>query len=266
MQNKIIIIIIFIIQFFYSLYSENINIYFLNPDIGYQASVLVNEADKYFNKQAKGFLFQPIVKPKYIKKLFLQKQVHFMIVSPILKESLKRTMSAQIDVLNVPILDNNSCEYQKVYISKKKEKISVLKNRTIAIASYGEINKELAKDYYFNNPGLKLGDVNIIWVKKDLDAIFGVILGQVDAAIVSPVVLNNMWKTSPSLAENIYSIGKTKPLPAPYLFVVSYNGKQENIKEMVKQIKNIFEEMHVSTEGQNLLEVLWMKKWVGKNK
>ncbi len=246
----------FIIYISYPINSFNIVIGYFNPDVGAPSTEIVKASSYYFKSLDENIniTFQPILKLEAIPELLSDSSIDYLIISPIFIEYLGS--NSKIFPLLSSWDSSGKNIYSKFVISKKNniKSIEEISKKIVASSSYGKFGDTILNNFIFTSSPIKTDNVELVWVKKDLDAIFALIFGQVDAAIVSPICLKIINEEKPEYASLLNIIHKSKEMPFPNLY------SNENFKNN-KVIEQIFLQMNTNESGRNLLDLLGINYW-----
>lgn len=252
------ILILSLIIFFIKIgNAENSTIYYYNPDSISPLPAIQEAIQIYFKIYQPFVKFQTLPDINSLKKLIIKQKLNYIIISPLLKKNLSKIIT--FNVLNIPILQNNTNSYLKLILAnnKKTKKAYDLKEKIIAIKPYGTINDVLVNNYYLTHTGHKSSDVDIVWITKELDIISILNANKIATGIVLEENYNLLKKTRPNLIKNIKVIYTTAPIPAPCLYSIDYGKKIL----LFIQLQNLFKEMHLNKPGKDVLNKFGIKAW-----
>lgn len=257
-KNCFLILFISLLQLFYlQLNAEKITIGYYNPDNPALPSDILRNSDNFFSKNDYNMnvFIQPILRLEEISDMITSNEIQALIISPVFKNTLPENKLNRI--LLRPIDFNGTSSYNKLLIVNRGTITNTnnLINKQLASASYGKEGYNILEKYFFKNINLNVNDLQIIWVRKDFDAIFALQLGQVDAALISQTSLNLIVNEAFLRGADFDIISKTSELEFPLLYV------KQDWKHSSK-IKKMFLNKDSSTEGVILLNNLGMQKWV----
>ncbi len=243
--------------FFFILLNSNavfsLTIGYYNPDINYPATDIISAAADYSKEIQTDFEIQPVSKFDILKKNFISKDFLHIIIPPYFASSI--CADSTLICMFTPIDKNGRNTYTKHILVRKKEisSMSDLKNKIIASSSYGSASIEVVNKYIFSETNFKAEDIDFVWVKKDLDAIFSLIFGQVDAAIVSKNTIQLMNKERPEQMFELQELYESKPMPLPCVFSVDSLS--------FKFLESAFLKMNIYESGKKFISLLGVSQW-----
>lgn len=232
--------------------------YYFNPD-SLQSNLgrLKAEMDLLFSREKIHIIFQPFAhftdfdrkarqeQPTY---LFLpswylvlnQKELH---LRPLLTPSLKGERF-----------------YKKILIIAGNSDLSLqnITHQSLALTSIGPEKNKILNELLFSAHDIEAGQLNTVIVPKDTDALFALMLGQVDMALVVEENYKNIITINPRIAKTVKIIAETKPIPMP---VLCFHGKKASTQD-VEKIKRIFLNAVKAGGGEvSIMEMLNIDEW-----
>ncbi|HPG29625.1 MAG TPA: PhnD/SsuA/transferrin family substrate-binding protein, partial [bacterium] len=200
---------------------------------------------------------QPISNFDNISRLLLDNGVEYLIMPPLFADyinggaEIKRRLEA---------VDKYGSNFYSKYILIKKDSgiktVGELANKLIASSSYGKISEEILNKFIFSGSPLKTENVDILWVKKDLDGIFALVFGQVEAAIVAPASYELLSREKPEFSNEltiVYTSGK--------IFFPCLYSKNKILNSIDGEIRESFIKMNENSIGMELLKIFGIEKW-----
>ena len=182
---------IFLVAFFLQVFlvsghsaETGVNFYYFNPDSPQSnLNLLKQEMDRFFDHNQYPVTFQPFAHFLDFDKGIKQDHPDFLFLP-------KWYVTEYGEKLNIrPILTpvrDGSISYQKVMLTATGSLFHAerLTNQSLAMTSMGS-DSEVSLREIFKSQGFAAQDINIVQVPKDSDALFALILGQVDLALVT---------------------------------------------------------------------------------
>ena len=236
---------------------DNITIGYYNPDISYPASEIIKTADNYYKKLNINLSLQPISNFDNISRLLFDNGVEYLIMPPLFVDYINQDIKVKLRLEAVDKYGSNS--YSKYILIKKDSGIKTvneLANKLIASSSYGKISEEILNKYIFSGSPLKTDNVDILWVKKDLDGIFALVFGQVEAAIVAPASYELLSKEKPEFSSELTIVYTSGKIYFPCLY-----SKDIILNSLDGDIQESFLKMNENGFGMELLKIFGIEKW-----
>ncbi len=210
----------------------------------------------YFKSINENYYLQPVAK---LDEFILQcksNSSQYVIISPlftnILASELKFSKILSAASQTASHIDEFGYKKSLLVRKEKIKKISDLADKSLASINLGPQGFSIINNLLFKDTKLEL---EYIWVKKDLDAIFAVSFEQVDAALVSPLSINTIKNEKPEYLLNLISILESEEIYYPCLYTI------KSINEM-DSFKDTFKKMAENEKGKKLLNMLGINKWI----
>ena len=234
----------------------DVNFYYFNPDSPQSnLNLLKQEMDHFLKQTGYPINFQPFAHFLDFDNGTKQMRPDFLFLP-------KWYISEHAKELNIrPILTpiragRNS--YKKVLLSTPDQHSRATPTgQSLAMTSMGP-NSEAALMEILSGRDIDLKDINIIQVPKDSDALFALILGQVDLALVSKNNLELMGKISPQLKQNVQVLMESEPIPMP---ILCYWDKTGNEKASAQQFLQVFLADDLREARNTIMEMLKIDSW-----
>ncbi len=158
--------------------------------------------------------------------------------------------------LLVPVR-NGRTDYQKVLLTSKQSNISIedLDNKTLATTTMGGNRDKLLNEALFSQFNKDIRRVNVVTTPKDSDALFALILGQVEVALVGEDNWKIIGKINRVADKSVKVLCRTKPIPLPILCV----RKGTISTDKIAMLKGLFE--NVGKENNKFMEMLQIDGW-----
>nr|MBF0221846.1 PhnD/SsuA/transferrin family substrate-binding protein [Desulfobulbaceae bacterium] len=208
--------------------------YYFNPDSPQSnMSRLKVEMDSFLKEANFAFSFTPFARFSDFDRLSKVVPPNFVLLPQWYFEENREKM--QFIPLLIPTR-NGTTSYRKLLLTSKNSDttLSTLSKRTIAMTflgtdGYSGLGKLLLAQHHIN-----VNDVNIIVTPKDSDALFALVLGQVDMALVSEENLASIGKVNPIISESVRTLTETIPISLPVLCYRKGTITLEKVEEMKK--------------------------------
>lgn len=268
MKSKIIIITLIILILLVNSVLFTWSIYYYNPDSNItNYNLLTRIFNDYCRLYEEDINLQTFIN---IDTLFNQagiEQPDFMLIpyfNYVLKknELLAATGNSTLKSSNVltPILKSGKQTYKKIVLVLNTSSYNVILDvaGNIGSVSYGIESQNFIKEYIFSEVDINFDNINFVWVRKDIDNLYALMFNQVNAIIVSDKVYNELKDDNNFLVQNVKVIYESADIPE---VVVTLTNDEIDSKILAKT-KEMFLNMHLTKEGQELLNLLGYKKWL----
>lgn len=241
-------------MFSMTIIAEDKVIGYFNSDIVQNSSHIIKVSSEYFEDLNTKIIIQPITRFEIISEVLNLHEIEYLIISPVLVDLVKTARKLKKSLY--PVNKKGTSTYNKIVLVKgdKINNCSDIQNQTIASPSYGPTGIKLIKKYIFYEQNINFDELEIIWVKKELDSLFALSLDQVDIALVTPLCYNILKQTNPEYVVDLKVIHTSKEIPLPCLYII-------DIDEKNKIVENCFIRMSETEKGKRLLNVLGIHKW-----
>ena len=243
----------------YAAGNGNNKFYYFNPDSS-QSNLtrLKQEMERFLDKKYIALSFQPFAKYHDFHREMKENSPAIVL----LPEWYLRKNKEKSDLK--PFLQpvrKGQVTYHKVLLVTKESKLTLqgLQHKTIAMTTMGSDTPDLLNHLIFNQYKINSDSLNIISTPKDSDALFGLVMGQVDAALVSENNLQKIGGINPRIMEIVTSLAKSRPIALPILCICTENGKVSD--ENIMKLKKIFLETEQSDDSADLMEMLQIDAW-----
>lgn len=253
MKFKILILFIIIICNILLYSSEETVIYYYNPDNNVPSTEIIRHSTEYFNSINVNAFIQPISRLENLTGLLDNNQIKYLIMSPFffdiinIKGNYKQLLNS-IDAAGQSF-------YYKILLSRKNtiKNIEEINNKTVASISYGAEGHKIFHNLIFQTAD-KTTSVEIIWVRRDFDALMGLNFEQVDAALVSTKSYDAFKQQMFQTDDDFIQIATTGKISLPYLYLINKDNMSDKIVEG-------FTNMSSYAKGKILLQVLEINDW-----
>lgn len=149
--------------------------------------------------------------------------------------------------------------YTKLLMTSKSSRIDPqnLEGKTIALTTLGSEEESMLDKILFSRLGISAAKMNYIHASKDLDALIGVAINQVELALVSQESIDRLRQINPKLAEAVTALAETDPIPLPVLCYTQ--GKVS--PEQVEAFKRVVMQGENSAGTGTLKNILQIDDW-----
>ena len=238
---------------------REIRFIFYDPDANQQAlGELAAWFKPFLQTLDPAFQFQPVQDPGTLAAMLVRPGGGFAIIA---SSFVKAHSSKSIEPLLVPM--SKDIYYQKILLETKAGESGNLNGKTIAatLTGYqaqgdGDASNPVLS-LLRNVPSLKADSAMVIPVTKDIDALFALAFGQVEAALVTEGSLRVLKKLQPSALDTMREIYRTpKILRAP---LVAF-GPQTN-GSLKKVMIAAFLDFSKNETGRAIMGLLSCENW-----
>ncbi len=150
-------------------------------------------------------------------------------------------------------------EYKKVLMAAKTSDVQLenLADRSLAMTSMGPEGEAILNKILFSKHGIDARDLDAVIVPKDSDALFALVLGQVDTALVVKENMAQIAKINPRIVQAVRPLDESDSIPMP---VLCYSEGVVSPSELQK-IKEVF--MGATSLGNRakIMEMLQIDEW-----
>lgn len=216
--------------------AQPVNFYFYYPDsILTNLSRLTQYIGLLFKKGPDQVLFQAFHHKVDFDRMFKITQPSLVL----LPEWYYRDFGKELGITPVltPTRDGKA-EYTKVLLVQKHKplRLDELSDRTLAMTPLGPNAVDYLNNDLFNEHDFDFSTCRITTVGKDANALFALVLGQVDAAIVGTDTLSLMWKMNRKVVDSVKVLAKSQPVPMPLLCVLNEDKANEEVTRITQLI------------------------------
>ena len=164
------------------------------------------------------------------------------------------------DMQLVPLLApvrNGSASYRKLLLVPRHSDLSLedLSKKTLAMTFMGGDCARRLNRLFFSRHGITVDTLNVVVTPKDSDALFALVLGQVDMALVSEENLVIISRANPKIGESVKTLVRSAPIPLP---VLCYR-KGTLSREDIDQVKRLF--LGSDKRRNTIMEMLQFDGW-----
>ncbi len=133
---------------------------------------------------------------------------------------------------------NGKTEYTKVLVVNKRKpfELDELAGRVLAMTPMGQHAVEHLNNDLFPGRDIAFSACEIIPVGKDADALYALLIGQVDAAVVSAGTITTVVEMNKHMGKLIKVLAESQPVPMPLLCVLNADKEQEDVKRVTEFI------------------------------
>ncbi len=129
---------------------------------------------------------------------------------------------------------------------------------SLAMTSMGPDTGKILQSILFQNQNPDVLDYIVVNVPKDSDALFALVLGQVDFALVTKDNLELMWKINPNLKKSVKIIKESASIPMP---VLCYMEQQGGKNLVLNDFTKAFTAKNASNDRKIIMEMLKIDGW-----
>lgn len=237
--------------------SHTATLYYFNPDSPQSnLSRLKRNMDEFLSKANFPINFQAFAH-------FVDFEQHLQGVPPAFLYIPEWYLKKNGERLNLrPILvplHRGESSYRKILLATKHSKTNFTQadNITLAMTSMGPDGDSMLNTILFSPHGVSGAKINPIIVPKDSDALFALVLGQVDMALVTQKNLEKVTEISPNIIRTVRPLLESEPIPMPVICYVEGVASSENIKEL----KKLFVNGKAKRNRSIIMEMLQINEW-----
>lgn len=149
--------------------------------------------------------------------------------------------------------------YRKVLLVAADSPLTLadLNRATIAMTPMGPAGLDSLNQAIFSKNGLDAHRLNFLTTAKDSDALFALVLKQVQAALVSEDNLDQISRINPNILTTVKKLSFSAPLPLPLLCCDKEKVHDENIEK----IKALFLSADKDKNTKKIMEMLQIDAW-----
>ena len=230
-------------------------IYFYNPEINADRNVVLKSAWDSYLLEMGHYELQPVDNGESFTQLIQQEQDTAFIMSEWLFSSLSSV--PDLDKKNLELtfigMKNGSDTYRKVLVAHK----SALNLENVTIASSGSKERalKLLSSIYPELSPDKLGNLKILLVPKDIDALMAVGYGLAEMALTTEVSLSKIADLNENLHKDMLVLRKSEPFKRSVLIFKSNNFELK--AALFKTLNN----MGQNRNGKQAMSLLGLDEW-----
>ena len=230
-------------------------LFYFNPD-----STLTNlvslklEMDIFLQQSGLEFNFAPFAKLKDFDRMTRSDLPEFVLLPKWYWE--KNGEALQLVPILIPS-HNGSTTYQKVLLAPKDADFSQsgLERKTMAMTTMGPDGEAILNKILFAQINSSSSQLNMVETPKDADALFALVLGQVDLALVGKDNIAQVAKMNPRLVDRVRALAETTPISLPLLCCRKGSASAEQIEAMKKLI------LGTNDKSVKIMEMLQIDAW-----
>ncbi len=231
--------------------------YYFNPDSPQSnLSRLKREMDSFFSQIDYPIAFQPFARLFDFDQKLKEKRPAFIFLPEWYLQKYGNEL--QLRPFLVPVR-KTKCSYHKVLLVAKHSDINLknLKNHSLAMTSLGPEGETILNKILFSDHGIDARELNTVVVPKDSDALFALVLGQVDMALVVKDNMEQIAMINPRILQTVRSLVESTPIPMP---VLCYSEGAASPVE-IQKIKEIFVNADKKEMRVKIMRMLNIDEW-----
>ncbi|MFC1524740.1 PhnD/SsuA/transferrin family substrate-binding protein [Thermodesulfobacteriota bacterium] len=237
--------------------AKEYDFFYFNPDSS-QGNMghLKREMDEFLSHSPLKISFQPFVHLVDLERKLDEKKPAFVFVPNWYLAG--RGSQLGMKPLLLPARQGKQ-SYSKVLLVGKDSGIDLnrIENRSMAMTSMGIDVQPFLDTILFSRHGVQTENLNIVMVPKDSDALFALVLGQVDAALVTMENLEQLEALNPRLVSGVKKIAETDPISLPVLGYVEGGASVEDLRKFV----DYFMQENNDAKKKPIMEMLKIDAW-----
>jgi hypothetical protein len=215
-----------------ALAQDSLDLFYFNPDsVQFNFSLLKKEVDHFFQNSNFEIRFQAFSQQADFDRLIMERRPALVLVPAWYYAQHGKELA--LTPLLTP-LNNGQPSYSKVLLirSTAPVKTADIAGKTVASTTMGPKTSEQLGRFFSNAPTIDFSTSHLITTPKDADALFALILGQVDLAVVGKETIREVGENNQKILEAVREITPSKPMPMPMLCITGGSMKQEEIERL----------------------------------
>ena len=217
---------------------SEIDFFYYFPDsVQSNFSLLKQEVDSFLNKAKFGGQFQAFSHEVDFDRLVRERKPGMVLVPAWYYDRYGKSLALK------PILTSlrkGRPGYTKILLARKSKPFPSLRldAMTVAVTNMGPDTAQQLNHYFSKCDGVDFSKSNVIITPKDADAFYALVLGQVDAAVVSRETIQAVGQTNPRLVQLVQERAASKPIPMPIICVtdgVMSTKRIDRLKQLLLQ-------------------------------
>lgn len=211
---------------------EPIDLFYFNPDsVQFNFSLLKKEVDQFFQSSDFEIRFQAFSHQADFDRLLMERRPALVLIPAWYFAQHGKDLA--LTPLLTP-LNNGQPSYSKVLLvrSTALAKETDIAGKTVAATTMGPQTSEQLGIFFSNGHRVDFSTSHLITTPKDADALFALVLGQVDMAVVGKETIREVGGSNQKILAAVKEIIPSKPMPLPLLCITNGSMKQEEIERL----------------------------------
>jgi hypothetical protein len=211
---------------------ESLDLFYFNPDsVQFNFSLLKKEVDQFFQSSNFEIRFQAFSQQADFERLITERRPALVLVPAWYYAQHGKTLA--LTPLLTP-LNNGQPSYSKVLLVRSTTLIKTIDiaGKTVASTTMGPKTSEQLGHFFSNGQPVDFSTSHLITTPKDADALFALVLGQVDLAVVGKETIREVGGNNQKILAAVKEIIPSKPMPMPLLCITGTTMKQDEIERL----------------------------------
>jgi len=211
---------------------KSLDLFYFNPDsVQFNFSLLKKEIDQFFQNSNFEIHFQAFSQQTDFDRLIIERRPALVLVPAWYYAQHGKALA--LTPLLTP-LNNGQPSYSKVLLvrSTAPGKTTDITGKTVASTTMGPKTSEQLDQFFNNDHPVDFSNSHLITTPKDADALFALILGQVDLAVVGRETIREIGGGNQKIMDAVREITPSKPMPLPLLCMTDGSMKQDEIERL----------------------------------
>lgn len=209
-----------------------LDLYYFNPDsVQFNFSLLKKEVDQFFQDAGLGVHFQAFSQQAAFDHQLRERKPALVMVPAWYYTEHGKELA--LTPLLTP-LSNGQPHYSKVLLIREQTPTSTknFSGKTVASTTMGTRTSEQLEHLFSNGQKVDFSSTNLITTPKDADALFALVLGQVDAAVVGRETIREIGGSNQKILAAVREVSPSRPMPMPMLCVLGGSMSDEDIRRL----------------------------------
>lgn len=211
---------------------ESLDLFYFNPDsVQFNFSLLKKEVDQFFQSSNFEIRFQAFSQQADFERLITERRPALVLVPAWYYAQHGKALA--LTPLLTP-LNNGQPSYSKVLLVRSATLIKTtdIAGKTVASTTMGPKTSEQLGRFFSDDHPVDFSTSHLITTPKDADALFALILGQVDLAVVGKETIREVGGNNQKILAAVKEIIPSKPMPMPLLCITGTTMKQDEIERL----------------------------------
>ena len=215
---------------------ESLDLFYFNPDsVQFNFSLLKKEVDQFFQNTNFEIHFQAFSQQADFDRLILQRRPALVLVPAWYYAQHGKELG--LTPLLTP-LNNGQPSYSKVLLIRATTpaKTIDIAGKTVASTTMGTKTSEQLGRFFSNGHPVDFSTSHLITTPKDADALFALVLGQVDLAVVGKETIREVGGSNQKILDAVREVIPSKPMPLPLLCMTGGAMKKDEIERLQRTL------------------------------
>lgn len=211
---------------------KSLDLFYFNPDsVQFNFSLLKKEVDQFFQSSNFEIRFQAFSQQADFDRLLMERHPALVLIPAWYYAQHGKDLA--LTPLLTP-LNNGQPSYSKVLLVRATASVKEtdIAGKTVASTTMGPKTSEQLGHFFSNGHRVDFSTSHLITTPKDADALFALVLGQVDLAVVGKETIREVGGTNQKIMEAVKEIIPSKPMPLPLLCITNGSMNQDEIERL----------------------------------